>query len=282
MSIIFNSADIAETMNNGVSNVTGADSTITENYTNVVQHGIKIDMSVSEHTISGTPPLTFNSNGTPLIDYTIYGNTIQDGTPTSNNPVAVNGVGALSNGVYTIPIRTNTITNINLNSIQTTRRIKKLILTGEERGTWSKNPTITAGNAFYNEQTTTFPNYSPNKSGYCTHFATATSSTVREGVYWGAKINFITDINDNIDTAAKWKQYLAQQYANGTPVTIWYVLATPETSTVNEPLMKIGNYADSVSYSQAGVTIPTVSGNNTLDVQTTPKPSNISITYKGR
>ena len=61
MSTIFNSADIAETMNNGVLNVTGADSTITENYTNVVQHGITIDARY-------TPPAPsnnlFNKNGT--------------------------------------------------------------------------------------------------------------------------------------------------------------------------------------------------------------------------
>ena len=74
MSEIFNSAMIAETMNNGVSNVTGSDSVVTENYTNVVQHGIKIDMLGIERTIEGVPPLTFRSKGAALVDYRIYGN----------------------------------------------------------------------------------------------------------------------------------------------------------------------------------------------------------------
>lgn len=275
MSVIFNSADIAETMNNGVSNVTGADSTITENYSNVVQHGIKIDMSVSEKTISGTPPLTFNSNGTPLIDYTIYGNSIQDGTPTPTSPVAVNGVGTLSSGNYIIPISTNGVININLNSVPTTRKIKKLVLTGDEN--WS----ITSNNRLRIGLSEQLRSIEP----ICSHYKGSTATA------WGNLLDksitvsiagYLAIYDTTYDNTADFKSYLAQQYANGTPVTVWYVLIEPTTSTVNEPLMKIGDYADSVSYSQAGVTIPTASGNNTLDVQTTPKPSNISITYKGR
>lgn len=281
MSIIFNSADIAETMNNGVSNVTGADSIITENYTNVVQHGIKIDMSVSEKTITGTPPLTFNSNGTPLIDYTIYGNSIQDGTPTPTSPVAVNGVGTLSSGNYIIPISTNAVFNINLNSVPTTRRIKKLVFTGNE--VWVKSGAYPG--SFYSK--IVINALSVNYTAYCTHLGFAKLSGYGKGSFSfngdePKNCNLWFNQFDGDTTVTEFKAYLAQQYANGTPVTLWYVLATPETSTVNESLMKIGDYADSVSYSQSGVTIPTASGNNTLDVQTTPKPSNVSITYKGR
>lgn len=184
-------------------------------------------------------------------------------------------------GQYKIPISSaGQTTTVYLGEVETTRKIKKLVLTGEESGTWSKNPTITTGNAFYNEKSIIFPNYSPNKIGYCTHFAATTSSTVSEGVYWGVNINFITDINDNIDTPAKWKKYLATQYAAGTPITVWYVLAEPETAVVNEPLRKIGDYADTVSYEQAGVQIPTNRGNTVIDVDTTLKPSQMYIKYK--
>lgn len=68
MSVIFNSADIAETMNNGVANVTGADSTITENYTNVVQHGIVINARYEPPTPSTN---LFNKNGS----YAVTGDT---------------------------------------------------------------------------------------------------------------------------------------------------------------------------------------------------------------
>lgn len=70
------------------------------------------------------------------------------------------------------------------------------------------------------------------------------------------------------------------EYANGTPVTIWYVLAEPTTGIVNEPLRKIGDYADTISYEQAGVQIPTLHGNTVIDVDTTLKPSEMYIKYK--
>ena len=47
--------------------------------------------SLSE--ISGVLPLDFTSRGEYLKDYRIYGNTIQDGTPTPDNPVEVVGCG---------------------------------------------------------------------------------------------------------------------------------------------------------------------------------------------
>jgi len=59
----------------------------------------------------------------------------------------------------------------------------------------------------------------------------------------------------------------------------WYVLAESETGIVNKPLMKIGEYADSLSRAQTGIDIPTVIGQNTLDVLTTVKPSSMRIEY---
>ena len=232
-------------------------------------------------TITTLPADIYTNDTTATVG--LKGNMEQLGTPTTTTPIQPQECGDLETtgthaGQYKIPISSaNTTTPIYLGEMETTRKIKKLVLTGEESGTWSKNPTITTGNAFYNEKSIIFPNYSPNKIGYCTHFVATTSSTVSEGVYWGVNINFITDINDNIDTPAKWKKYLATQYANGTPVTIWYVLAEPETAVVNEPLRKIGDYADTVS----GITIPTITGANTIDVDTTLKPSEMSVNYKG-
>lgn len=62
---------------------------------------------------------------------------------------------------------------------------------------------------------------------------------------------------------------------------IWYPMAEPETAVVNEPLMKIGDYADTISFAQAGVTIPTVNGANVLDMASTVKPSEMYIKGKG-
>lgn len=47
---------------------------------------------------------------------------------------------------------------------------------------------------------------------------------------------------------------------------------------VNEPLAKIGDYADELSSEDATVTIQTVSGSNTLTIGTDLQPSSVSIT----
>lgn len=92
-------------------------------------------------------------------------------------------------------------------------------------------------------------------------------------------LSLANDLLDEVSTNG-FKAYLAAQYVAGTPVTIWYVLATPETAVVNEPLRKIGDYADTLSYEQAGVQIPTLHGNTVIDVETTLKPSQMYIKYK--
>lgn len=78
-----------------------------------------------------------------------------------------------------------------------------------------------------------------------------------------------------------WKSYLAQQYAAGTPVTVWYVLATPETAIVNEPLMKIGNYADSINIVQSNPQLKLDIGENNIYVSTPVPPSNMELQAKG-
>lgn len=42
---------------------------------------------------------------------------------------------------------------------------------------------------------------------------------------------------------------------------------------------KIGDYADELSSTDAAVTIPTAKGGNTLTVDTTIQPSEMTITY---
>ena len=80
------------------------------------------------------------------------------------------------------------------------------------------------------------------------------------------------------DTVDGLKEYLAAQYAAGTPVTLYYALQSATTTTVNEPLRKIGDYSDSVSNA---VTIPTSETAQTFDVDTTLAPSEVSLTYHG-
>ena len=167
----------------------------------------------------------------------------------------------------------NTTTPVYLGEAQTTRKVKKLVLTGQERIV--VNPSISASYAYYINAVS---NYKQNlKLGYCTHYPNVTNASSAEGLYMGGSINLLTKFSDGYDTVDKFKTYLQQQYAAGTPVTVWYVLATPETGIVNEPLMKIGDYADEVS----NVSIPVTAGGDTISVGTTVQPSEVTANYKG-
>lgn len=231
--------------------------------------------------ITGVLPLRYIGNGRPLTDYLISGNTIQDGTPTPDAPVDAVGCGTDTANGYKLPLTVNgTEYPIYLGTVPTTRKIKKLALTGEE------NWVIDGGlNGLYSFVPDIAP-YEAYKDQLCSHFQLA--DRYSQLYYNDNLFGFTSGVAGRLiihynaaQTADAFKQYLAAQYTNGTPVTVWYVLAEPETAVVNEPLMKIGDYADTISFAQAGVTIPTVSGANVLDMTSTAKPSEVYIKGRG-
>lgn len=335
--------------------------------------------------ITGVPPISFKGNGTPLISWSMLGKTVQNGTPTPDDPIDIQGVGdrtanlfdstiyelvqisataqrkgtnlgVLPQGTYTLNAVTSSPTQIyrtskngdtyNLETIltlpytfttdgvseqiiraagqsgnswadvgytdimlnlgstalpyepygykiqltnaaqtvpvylgqtQTVRRIKKLVLDGEEGWKLWAMPSGSSTQRFYMDISGTVSNLS-----LCSHFIRKDDNEdVPHFRFGGTAYNeLVFYISNTIATAADFKSYLAAQYAAGTPVTVWYVLATPETAIVNEPLMKIGDYADELRSTEAQVAIPTVAGANTLTVGTTVQPSSMSITGK--
>lgn len=183
----------------------------------------------------------------------------------------------------------NTTTPIYLGEVQTTRRVKKLVLTGEENIMLNgKNDTREMLQAYF-----TLPSSGTTEATNikCSHLDTLSSgaSTFNaEGIAMRANgtdmifgfafANIDVTVADSTAVAlTKLLAYLTAQYAAGTPVTVWYVLATPETAIVNEPLMKIGDYADEVS----NVSIPVTAGGDTLSVDTTVQPSEVTAMYRG-
>lgn len=189
-------------------------------------------------------------------------------------------------GQYKIPISSNnTTTPVYLGEVPTTRKIKKLVLTGEEE--WLS--LLADSTKHYLVEIS--PDYMRMENAItyiCSHYSafpqtnSATSvPTLQMSMAYSTTSQRLYIADANYTTDAGFKAYLAQQYANGTPVTIWYVLAEPETVIVNEPLRKIGDYADTVSMEQAQVQIPTLSGQTVVDVETTLKPSEMYIKYQG-
>ena len=181
---------------------------------------------------------------------------------------------------YKIPISCGgTTTNVYLGEVQSTRQIKKCEFTGSENWSFSTYP-------YLNSFITYSPNYLRQKINICVCSHLQTSNNVQSGetivpntccfnVESPGGVLYYKD--SSISDLASFKSWLAQQYANGTPVTVWYVLATPTTGTVNEPIRKIGTYSDSVS----GTGLPTTGTAETFDIDTTLKPSEVSLTYHG-
>ena len=185
---------------------------------------------------------------------------------------------------HVVPIEVdNTKITVPLNTTQSIRRIKKIVLTGNEG--FNKNGGD--GNyLFYStNRNAILPGYLSSTRVICDRLPYSTAAPVHViGInsinpYDVLYLNFGADIMNaqpSGNTVAGLKEYLTAQYNAGTPVTIYYVLATPQTTTLNEPLMKIGDYADSVTYSS---NIPTTYGQNDITTDTQIKPSKLDITY---
>ena len=175
---------------------------------------------------------------------------------------------------------------IYLGQTQTVRRVRKRVFDGTEG--WSGYSSGASGIGASLLISDMLSN--SRDTGFCTHFSPQYSPVQSgiDGITFGAgnKAIYITFSAAsasalNITDTVSFKSYLAAQYAAGTPVTVWYVLATPETAIVNEPLAKIGDYADELHSADAGVSIPTAKGNNVLTIDTTLQPSEMTITFKG-
>ena len=223
----------------------------------------------TEHDYTGAVPVEITANGEPLIAWTIYGNMQQATTPTPSAPITPSETGELEStgthaGQYKLPILSGgTTTPIYLGEVQSERKIKKVIFDGTEN--WQLYTTTTQRFFYLAISDLGIAN----KAAICSHTNTATiAQQNRLRIY--DNNNMWADEND-------FKTYLQQQYAAGTPVCVWYVLATPQTTTLNEPLRKIGDYTDSISNVAS---IPTNNGSNTLDIDTTLKPSNVYIEYQ--
>lgn len=147
------------------------------------------------------------------------------------------------------------------------RPIKKLVLTGQESG-WEVFPVGTGRYFRYmiSSTVTAVANI-----GICSHYVQSNigSATINTDVFTinapssGGNGVVISPSDITISTVTDFKQYLADQYSEGTPVTIWYVLATAETESFTAP------------------TLPTSGTAQSFDVSTTLKPSEVSLTWHG-
>lgn len=201
------------------------------------------------------------------------GNTQQNGTPSPSAPVPVVGVGYLDGAAYKIPVEIGVSTqSIDLSAVQSVRNIKKLVLTGDE--TWYTSGNYTGAVYAYHSN---FPGIKPQTPIFCTHLVDAYDSSYVQGSCKNDSTSVGMWVFNTTTSPTAFKNYLANQYSDGTPVTIYYILAEPVTDTINEPLQKIGDYADSIS----NIALTTTAGAQSFGVDTAVKPSEITLNFRG-
>lgn len=211
---------------------------------------------------TATGSLPFKGYGLPVKVKSLLGNTVQNGTPAPDNIITPEMCGKLVGSDWTIPItNAGQTVPIYLGEVPTVRRVRKLVLTGEDNITSSHTDI-----GLFNIPVTDYLKIAGVVTNICSHYlaginvndwSDVTDLTCR---FYGnesnlSKLLYIRD--SSFSTVADFKAYLAAQYAAGTPVTVWYVLANEQTEISNEPLCKISTYADELTTIQVhGLSAP--------------------------
>lgn len=226
-----------------------------------------------------TGALPFKGYGLPVKMKSLLGAGQQTDTPTPAAPIMPDFVGTLDGTDWTIPITcAGQTVPVYLGQVSTVRNIYKLVLTGNEGwGYTSGMHRIIISDNLYKREI--------ERIAICSHYEAIinqSSASIQNNqltfLVSSSGNNYMYIRDTRYDNTEDFKSYLAAQYAAGTPVTVWYALATPETGIVNEPLAKIGYYADELNDTVATLPeIPTTTGQNTLTVDTTLAPSNLTV-----
>lgn len=174
-------------------------------------------------------------------------------------------------------------TPVYLGQVRTVRRVNRLVLTGAEE--WQFFEGVNIWQFYINNVGLGGVAISSCVSNIAPYGVTAdTRQTYDYGCYLVTAGNGLAfqmkGAKDTFTSITAWKSYLSAKYAAGNPVTVWYVLATPTTGVVNEPLAKIGDYADELSSADAGVTLTLQTGtSNTISIESDLQPSKMNISY---
>ena len=201
-------------------------------------------------TISGVPPISFKSDGTPLTAWSISGNMTQTGTPTPTVPITPEECGDRTANLFDYIAYFNSVFTdyndyFNFSSIQLLPNTTYTLSTSI--GEYTGNPRTTSFIVATTNQTPT------TAEGGLSSISPVTITTENDGILKlykrisGGLIRPTKDLFDAgawlmLNTGSTAKPYEPHGYkitisCNGTTSTIY----------LPEPLRKIGDYADSVS-----------------------------------
>lgn len=230
-------------------------------------------------TITGTLPLTLANcvDEESIIDYTLYGQSVQNGTPTPETPIEVESVGEYDEetGKYKIPITVsdgtrNITTNIyldeplrkvgdyadyiDLENGKVVRNVGNKIFNGTENWIIA---TSWGHHAFYIPNQTNMISWGTSLGALSTHFKTYTglsvTTLINEWVIGGSNMVFA---NENYTDTISFKSWLSENN-----VEVLYPLKESIEEDITLP------------------NLPTFKGTSILNADTTIQPSNAEVTY---
>ena len=134
-----------------------------------------------------------------------------------------------------------------------TRNVMVKVLDGSE--TVVKNSSSTAPLGYYFGVINTNVPHIVDSNGYCSHFANTRNSSgaLSDSTFAFGSSRRIWFATSKFTEASDFQQYLADQYANGTPVIVVYPLAEPTTETVTGQALTTQAGTNIVEITQASI-----------------------------
>mgnify|MGYP003290178091 CR=1 FL=1 len=203
-----------------------------------------------------TVAVAFSDNGVPVSPFEPYG----------KYKVSITSNGTTLSPVYLTEqlMKIGDTVDSLVSSGTATYNTYKLVLTGDEA--WD----ISLGVFYLGTLSVDYLRSSGNITYMSTHYVAyqqqSSAGSVPDGKFGfgdNGSVQRLYVHDSSYSTVQDFKAFLAAQYANGTPVTICYIRATPTTESVTAP------------------SIPTTGGEVSIDVDTTVKPSELDFTYHG-
>ena len=242
--------------------------------------------------VQGVPPISLEDcvDSDSLIDWKLYGNSVQEGTPSPENSIPVVSVGEYDSetGKYKIPVtargESSSITTyiyldeplrkvgdyadyVDFGKGEVVRNAKELELTSTNLY-WSAY--IFEAGSFYGFSSALSSMLSGNRqAGFCTHLQNIIGGTYTSPIWFGVNSNrlFVSfpDIYNSAETNTErvtaFKAYLTEQAEAGTPVKVTYILAEPTRTPISLPKL------------------PTIKGTTIYEIGTSLNASNMEATY---
>jgi hypothetical protein len=198
-------------------------------------------------------------------DYQIFGNSIQDGTPSPDNPIEIQSVGDFDekSGKYKIPIEVGGKNLFDINNLVETSAIKiidnkTIVVSGYPSSTTKKLkelcPEIKVGQSIAFSMKTNgynqiyFKNFNSGNTYYVSNgnSFTATEDLLNANLYFYRQTSAQGGGNATISNI---------QFELGTQVTEYEPYREPQTHNIflDEPLRKVGDYADYIDFKNGKV-----------------------------